>query len=101
MAMELAGLKECLHEVLNKLKLRVAIFISDRHMQVRKYMCVKYREILQIPSYENKVHRHRVLSPNSVAQVAIIVSSVSFIGYCRQRLISTPTGNHAGAVKIS
>ena len=30
MAMELAGLKECLHDVLNKLKLRVATFISDR-----------------------------------------------------------------------
>ena len=44
MAMELAGLKECLHDVLNKLKLRVATFISDRHVQVRKYMRETYGE---------------------------------------------------------
>lgn len=41
-AMEMKGLKECLHEVLTEWKILVTEFISDRHIQVRAYMRDNY-----------------------------------------------------------
>lgn len=37
-AMELAGFKECVTEVVNKWGLNVGEIITDRHIQVRKFM---------------------------------------------------------------
>ena len=36
--MELEGFKACFNEVLHKWKLQIGTFISDRHLQIRKYM---------------------------------------------------------------
>lgn len=40
--MELAGLKECLSEVIEHWNLTVSDFITDRHLQIRKYMRETY-----------------------------------------------------------
>lgn len=40
--MELEGLKACLNELFKKLKIKCSTFISDRHVQVRKYMREMY-----------------------------------------------------------
>jgi hypothetical protein len=42
--MELAGMKECMKELLEDWKVRVDAFVTDRHIQIRAYMRDTYGE---------------------------------------------------------